>query len=157
MMRLDAERAAELRRGFDAAAKAGDVAALRAFAQSESFAHVALADARDALRKLAESSACDVDFLRAVALRVEADRHVASLQNAILRAQVRSLEKRLGELEARPSAEYRGTWRPEVAYSPGALVTRSGSLWACIARASPDDVPGRSDTWQLAVKRGRAE
>jgi hypothetical protein len=35
-------------------------------------------------------------------------------------------------------------------------VTRSGSLWACLARTSPEDVPGRSDAWQLCVKRGHA-
>jgi hypothetical protein len=70
-------------------------------------------------------------------------------------ARLAEAERRLGELEARPSTgvKYCGTYQAGHRYAAGALVTRSGSLWC--ATTDTDDVPGEGRTdWLLCVKRG---
>lgn len=67
---------------------------------------------------------------------------------------IEALHQRIAELENRPTMRYCGTHVPGKAYEPGAMVTSSGSLWACTAptTARPGDgAPG----WQLAAKKGR--
>ena len=83
-----------------------------------------------------------------IQLRVErAERHA-------LKARIRELEARLIAVEARPAMEYRGVWEAR-AYPIGSFVTYGGSCWAARAPAQPEDKPGASTSWQLAVKKGR--
>ena len=37
------------------------------------------------------------------------------------------------------------------------LVTRNGSLWACVAADGTNDLPGKSVGWQMCVKEGSAK
>lgn len=79
------------------------------------------------------------------------------LKHAIAPIQTRivELERRVAQLEARPSAKYCGTWQPDATYQNGDMVTRSGSVWACQAN-HVRSTPGVDHTnWRLAVKRGR--
>ncbi len=65
-----------------------------------------------------------------------------------------ALEKRVADLEARPSLEYRGVWGAAEQYRNGNAVTHDGSMW--IATAGTKGVrPGDGANWKLAVKRGR--
>ena len=48
---------------------------------------------------------------------------------------------------------YQGTWRWGETHKRGALVTDSGSLWMC--GQDTEARPGKSQDWQLIVKRGR--
>jgi hypothetical protein len=70
-------------------------------------------------------------------------------------AKLRHLEARIATIEQRRSLDYLGVWRPDQPYARGDCVTRQGSLFVCRARTEPGDVPGQSDAWQLAAKRGR--
>jgi hypothetical protein len=72
-----------------------------------------------------------------------AKKHAAEIEE--LREQVEGLREK--------SLLYLGTWSSSHTYHAGASVTHDGSLWVC--RAQTKDRPGRSDAWQLAVKRGR--
>lgn len=49
---------------------------------------------------------------------------------------------------------YRGVWKAG-RYMQGDVVTYGGSSWTAIRDASADDVPGKSDAWQLSVKKGK--
>lgn len=65
------------------------------------------------------------------------------------------INKRIAELEARPTMKYVGVWRPEKTYVVGNVVTDDGSLWHA-ERSSIGMRPGDgSDNWTLCVKRGR--
>ncbi len=77
---------------------------------------------------------------------------VASLQRE-WRKELAILERRVAELEARPSMKYLGVWDPHVQYNVGNLVTKAGSIWH--ANKSTRSEPGTSTDWQLAVKRGK--
>jgi BMFP domain-containing protein YqiC len=77
-----------------------------------------------------------------------------SQSNLIHKTRITALEKRIAELEARPSMKYYGVWEPKN-YAPGAFVTANGSVWHCRTPAGPNDAPNASHCWQLAVKRGR--
>jgi hypothetical protein len=72
-----------------------------------------------------------------------ARQHAAEIEQ--LREQVEGLREK--------SLLYCGTWNAKQTYYPGAAATHDGSLWVC--RAQTKDRPGKSDAWQLAVKRGR--
>jgi hypothetical protein len=66
------------------------------------------------------------------------------------------LDKRVAELEARPTLRNLGVWKSDVSYGIGAAVTHQGSIWISRAVTLPGDRPGDSgDAWQLAVKRER--
>lgn len=70
--------------------------------------------------------------------------------------QLRALNDRIKALEARPTLRFLGTWaenRDVGSFGEGACLTHHGSLW--IAKRVTSDEPGRSNAWQLAVKRGR--
>jgi hypothetical protein len=63
-----------------------------------------------------------------------------------------SLARRVAMLEQRPALEYKGVWQSDVAYSTGAVVTRSGSMWTALI-SSRGLAPGQGNAgWQLCVK-----
>lgn len=64
------------------------------------------------------------------------------------------LKQRIAELEAR-GIEYRGTYQRALSYRRGALVTNDGSMFAALRNIAEGEMPGKSDGWQLAVKRGK--
>ena len=77
------------------------------------------------------------------------------IKNYVRRA-VAPLEKRIGELEARPELKYCGVWVAGKTYQENMLVTHSGSLW--IAKKTTASYPGGNaepGAWQLCTKRGR--
>jgi hypothetical protein len=69
-------------------------------------------------------------------------------------ARIDAIDKRLTELEARPSMEYMGTWDAAKIYGRGAVVTSGGSMWHA-QRASVSRRPGQSDDWVQCVQRGK--
>jgi hypothetical protein len=91
-----------------------------------------------------------------------ADGLVAAIRDFVSRklnpvdARIKALEERLATMEKKigDGLRYRGVFEADTPYAPGDFVTRSGSLWHCRSRTEPGDVPGQSDRWQLAVKRG---
>ena len=64
-----------------------------------------------------------------------------------------ALRRQVRELQAREVPKYVGVWHDNGKYQPGTMVTDSGSLFYC--KAETTDRPGKSDAWQLCVKRGR--
>ena len=48
---------------------------------------------------------------------------------------------------------YRGVWKEGDSYERGDCVTWGGSLWHC--EKDTTDKPETSESWKLAVKRGR--
>ena len=65
---------------------------------------------------------------------------------------ISGLEKRIAQLEARPTLRYLGIWDEAKEYMPGCFVTTNGSLWYAEERTRSR--PGTDSTWRLAVKRG---
>jgi len=63
------------------------------------------------------------------------------------------LAQRVAALEARPELKYLGVWKDGSVYREGAAVTHDGSLW--IAKGDTIEQPGGTDSWQLAVRKGR--
>jgi collagen type III alpha len=51
-------------------------------------------------------------------------------------------------------AAYRDVWKESEEYELGDFVTWGGSLWHCNSEKTQEK-PGTSETWTLAVKRGR--
>ena len=72
---------------------------------------------------------------------------------AMGRDRCNELEKRVAELEARPTFKYRGVHVVGQQYSPGDFVTDGGCLW--YAHRSTVQRPGDGPDWQLAVRKGR--
>jgi hypothetical protein len=67
-----------------------------------------------------------------------------------------ALEKRVQELEQRPSIEYRGVWSSFEDYKIGNACTYDGSLWIATAdNKAMRPGEGTGAAWKLAVKRGR--
>lgn len=64
------------------------------------------------------------------------------------------LERRLSEIEARPVLRDGGVYSSKHSYREGDCVTHAGSLWVA-QRATNGIKPGTSETWRLAVKKGR--
>jgi hypothetical protein len=84
---------------------------------------------------------------------ISIDELAEAVDEAIARY-VEPLEKRIAELEARPTLRYCGLWEQGREYVPGEFVTCDGSVWAC--RCSTTGKPGVTHTdLQLAVKHGR--
>ena len=73
----------------------------------------------------------------------------------MLQQRCEALEKRVAELEARPSFKYCGTWEAGQTYKTGEFVTWGGSMWHCHVAHSTGREPGKSDYWKLSVMRGR--
>jgi hypothetical protein len=68
---------------------------------------------------------------------------------------IKRLERRILELEQRPTMEYCGVWEVGETYYVGDFVTDAGSMWAC-EKANAGVRPGsKADVWTLAVKHGR--
>lgn len=53
-----------------------------------------------------------------------------------------------------PVPEYKGVFRSDEKYLKGDSVSHGGGLWIA-TDDDPSSIPGQSDGWQLAVKRGR--
>ena len=70
-------------------------------------------------------------------------------------ARIEALEQRVTALEARPSVQDKGIWKPGEFYQPGDIVSRAGSAWICRGShmAVGDDLS--HDHFRLLVKRGR--
>ena len=64
-----------------------------------------------------------------------------------------ALERRVADLETRPTMSYCGVWKEGAAYQRGDFVTHDGSVWHAWQQTA--ERPGTSEAWQLAVKRGR--
>jgi hypothetical protein len=83
---------------------------------------------------------------------------MAMVLNPILKsnkAALVGLEKRIAQLEAKPTIKYCGTWTDGATYEKGDGVTHHGALWICKAQTAAEpskDFAG----WQLAVKKGQA-
>jgi hypothetical protein len=69
--------------------------------------------------------------------------------------QIANLERRIQQLEARPTLAPRGVWKPKASYSEGDCVTDKGALWTCVS-AVTGARPGASHCWRLSVKSGAA-
>ena len=76
-------------------------------------------------------------------------------------AQTRPLQKQVDELKAqieeleRHGVRYEGIYQRAQNYRRGAMTTYDGNVWACIEDTEPNEAPGTSSKWQLAVKAGR--
>ncbi|HKQ22892.1 MAG TPA: hypothetical protein VJT81_00435 [Burkholderiales bacterium] len=81
------------------------------------------------------------------AVRIELEK--TYLHNA---EKIQVLEAKVAELESRPVLKYAGVYSADAEYQRGEFVTHCGSLWHCWTKTR--EVPGTSDSWQLAVKRG---
>jgi hypothetical protein len=71
-------------------------------------------------------------------------------------SRIDDLERRIRELEERPTLKYLGTWSADESYNIGDVVTRQGSMWHCHTnhcRSMPGDDGGIG--WRLCVKSGR--
>lgn len=115
-----------------------------------------------------------LDGLRGVALRQKGSQRAeaAAMESALIflkattvahqmamvehRDAIDGLHRRIEELDVRlnsmPAVEYAGTWSAGKTYRRGQFVTRQGSLWH--AQSDTTDMPGSSENWRLAVKRG---
>ena len=70
---------------------------------------------------------------------------------------ITALERRVGELEARPEVKYRYAFVEGKEYHEANLVTFNGALW--VAKRTTTARPGagdESDSWKLVVKSGQA-
>lgn len=89
---------------------------------------------------------------------VAGNNDVMALVGAIAMAatkQIAALERRIAELEARPTAlKYCGPYDESRQYDPGEVVTRAGSAWHCNERTTLPPGDG-ARSWTLMVKRGR--
>ena len=65
---------------------------------------------------------------------------------------LKSLEARLAEVEGR-GLKFCGIYQRASTYARGSVVTDGGSMWIAL-REVEGEQPGKSDGWQLAVKRG---
>jgi hypothetical protein len=96
-----------------------------------------------------------VKAMRARFPKLSADgmmKHTVGAATAMCFERIERLEKRIAELEARPTVKYLGVYQQDKAYGSGSMVTASGGIW--YANRATCDRPGSSDAWTLAVKRG---
>ncbi|SDA40279.1 hypothetical protein [Mesorhizobium qingshengii] len=66
-----------------------------------------------------------------------------------------AIEKRLAEVEARPTMSYRGVWSQGTDYRRGDVCTHQGSSWHCELESATGLQPGDGLGWKLMVKKGR--
>jgi hypothetical protein len=66
-----------------------------------------------------------------------------------------AMEKRLKEIEARPTFSDEGVWVHDRKYLKGNGVTSDGSFWLAKRDTEHGEEPGRCDGFRLVVKRGR--
>jgi hypothetical protein len=70
-----------------------------------------------------------------------------------VREEIAPLRERIAQLEAdMAERKYFSVWEPGP-YKRHNAVTYKGSLWICLA--DTHSAPGTSESWQLAVKKGR--
>ena len=69
--------------------------------------------------------------------------------------QLKPLQDRIAELEARPALKHAGTWKEGKQYRAGNLVTFQGGLWLC--QRATKQRPAQSDHYLLVVKSGAAK
>ncbi len=69
-----------------------------------------------------------------------------------LNAQLAALQDRIGIVEMK-GITYRGTYQRSAEYKRGEMTTHRGSMWSAVKSTS--DEPGKTASWQLAVKAGR--
>ena len=81
------------------------------------------------------------------------DRAYATIGKFIAK-QLKPLQDRIAELEARPALKHAGTWKEGKQYRAGNLVTFQGGLWLC--QKATKQRPARSDHYLLVVKSGAA-
>ena len=71
----------------------------------------------------------------------------------VLVEQIRDLTTRVNTVETH-GVHYCGVYQRAIGYARGHLVTFDGSMFAALREIVPGEQPGKSDGWQLAVKRG---
>jgi hypothetical protein len=79
--------------------------------------------------------------------------HVAVVTKT-LREKIEALERKVVELQMK-GVEYKGVYQRACSYERGAIVTSDGSMWVCVQDVGPNTQPGQSNSWQLAVSKGR--
>ena len=97
-----------------------------------------------------------VKSLRAEFPKISSDamtKHIAGAVAAMFMERIERLEKRIIELEERPTMTYLGVYEKARQYSKGNFTTHEGSLWCCRADVTRSQ-PGTDSDWQLAAKRG---
>lgn len=67
--------------------------------------------------------------------------------------QISDVARRLDQLEA-SGIKFAGVWQRATGYRRGCVVTHQGSAWCAIRDHDEPEEPGKSDAWQLMVKRG---
>jgi hypothetical protein len=84
--------------------------------------------------------------------RAEEERPIFERIGELVGADIKRLERRIAELEAR---DWVGIWEAGKAFAKGSLITADGSTW-CATRAYPEGKPGTPNSgWRLIAKRGR--
>jgi hypothetical protein len=71
-----------------------------------------------------------------------------------LECAIEKLEQRIEEIEKR-GIEYKGIYQRACVYKRGEVVTADGSMFVAVTDVAPNEVPGQSNNWQLAVKSTR--
>lgn len=67
--------------------------------------------------------------------------------------QMNAVGERLAALEA-TGIKFSGVWQRATGYQRGCVVTHQGSAWCAVRDHEEPEEPGKSDCWQLMVKRG---
>jgi hypothetical protein len=148
----DRERLEAFQRRFKAAADAEDPEAMLGIFKDDAYQQLLLkSEIEDTREKFSRFDAAHTAIFATACAQYIHERMLDML--AVHRVRRVQLEKRVTELEQRPSLKYCGTWNAHAQFNEGNLVTDHGSLWACLR--STRARPGESDDWQLAVKKGR--
>ena len=97
-----------------------------------------------------------VKAMRARFPKISADgmaKHTAGAVAAMFMERIEALEKRIVDLESRPTPKYVGAFKQGQVCKPGHFVTHQGSLWHCNfpTMQPPGKIQGE---FTLAVKRG---
>ena len=74
-----------------------------------------------------------------------------------LSSDIRTLDKRLAELEER-KLDFKGTWQRNMSYERGDLVIRDGSTFisnSCNQNVDPQDQGKNAGAWNMFTQRGK--
>lgn len=108
-----------------------------------------IGDLADVLNEMLENLRAEMDLkIHEVSMRMAAQT-MAQVETWAATATAR-LDAKIASMAA---FKYCGVWKDGDRYLPGNFVTFSGSLWH--ANKQTTDRPGTSDSWSLAVKRGK--
>jgi hypothetical protein len=80
-------------------------------------------------------------------------RTLGEVMRESIRDAIAPLEKRIAQLEE-SGIRYCGVFQRALAYRRGDTVTFDSNLWVCLTDTSPNETPGASTRWQLAVRCG---